>query len=427
MSLKNHSILFAPAHYITGRDVGGSELQWAFDIVSQAARRFGTVDAVLCDLRNGSFPANVRVHAFDRNRHVNYFDVKESARFIMRYTRVALPLCRPTPPSILHHAFPWGARTFNPLILGRGTLLGADRATRIVMGPLQQPTFGVSTVAEEGMRFTPDLPPPSADPAAKQGLSFGPLEPALRRLCTATLARADAIVAISNPAKSFVENLGVRVPIHVVPAGVRLEDFPPVDRSGRNARVQIAVVAYLIKRKNVDLVLAAVAKARARGHDVVLDVAGDGPERPALEMLAGKLGIADAVRWRGYVANADIAQIYAHADLFVTMSRFDPHPPAVLEAMASGLPVISTPTDGAREIIEDGVTGSRVPFDDADALAARVEQYADSAALRTQHGAAARQRIAQRFSWDAVGDRYAALYESLLAPSAPKNDDAAKT
>ena len=414
MSLNDHSILFAPAQYVTGYDVGGSELQWAYDIVSQAAHRFGTVDVVLCDLRNGSFADNVRVHAFDRGRYVNYLEAKEAALFVARYTRTALRVCRERPPSILQHAFPWSARTFNPMILGRGTPLGAPRTTRIVMGPLQQPMLGVSTLAEEGSRFGLATPAAPAAADAVQGMSFGPLEPPLRWLCRATLRRSDAIVVLNDAAKAFVESLDVRVPIHVIPAGIRLEQFTPVDRSVPAGSLRIVCVAYLIRRKRIDLVLAALAKLRSRGLDASLILAGDGPERQPLAALATQLGLDGAMQCLGHVANADIAAVYANADVFVTMSQVDPHPPAVLEAMAAGLPVISTRTGGALEFIEDGVTGVFVPFDDADALAACIERYAADPALRARHGAAARRRIEHDFSWEAVGRRYAAVYESLL-------------
>jgi glycosyltransferase involved in cell wall biosynthesis len=412
--LNDHSILFAPAQYITGYDVGGSELQWAYDIVSEASHRFGTVDVVLCDLRNGSFADNVRVHAFDPGRHVNYLETKEAALFIARYARTALRVCRERPPSILQHAFPWSARTFNPLILARGTALGAPRATRVVMGPLQEPMLGVSTLAEEGSRFALASPSSPADDGAKQGMSFGLLERPLRALCRATLRRSDAIIALNNAAKGFVEALGVRTPVHVIPAGVRLEQFTPVNRSDRTGPLRIACVAYLIKRKRVDVVVSALAKVRARGRDVQLIVAGDGPERPLLDSLVVQLGLDAAVQRLGHVANAAMPAVYTQGDVFVTMSRVDPHPPAVLEAMAAGLPVISTRTGGALEFIEDGVTGAFVPFDDVDALAACMERYADDAEMRTRQGAAARRRIERDYSWHAIGERYAAVYESLL-------------
>ncbi|MBV8081973.1 MAG: glycosyltransferase [Candidatus Eremiobacteraeota bacterium] len=419
MPLNGHSILFAPAQYITGYDVGGSELQWAFDIVCEAAHRFSTVDVVLCDLRNGSFPDNVRVHAVDIARRVNYLEAKEAARFVARYTRTALPLCRDAPPSILHHAFPWSARTFNPLILGRGTPFGPPRSTRIVMGPLQPPMLGVSTLGEEGARFAPASPTGPAAADAKQGMDFGVFEGPLRSLCRATLRRADAIIALNDAAKEFVLAAGVRVPVHIIPAGVRLERFAVPDRAARDGPLRIACVAYLIKRKRIDVVLAALARARAAGTDATLILAGDGPEREPLGALVAQLGLESAVQLLGHVPNDRIPDVFAQADVFVTMSQVDPHPPAVLEAMAAGLPVISTRTDGAIEFIEDGVTGTFVPFDDAAALAAAIGRYASDRELRLRQGAAARERIEREYSWHAIGDRYAAVYESLLDGAPP--------
>jgi glycosyltransferase involved in cell wall biosynthesis len=410
--LNDHSILFAPAHYITGYDVGGSELQWTFDLVSQAAQRFGMVDVVLCDLRNGSFPPNVRVHAVDVGRQVNYLQASEGARFIPRYTRAALRVCRTSPPSILHHMFPWGPRTFNPLILGRGTPFGAPRTTRVVMGPLQRP-ISISTPQEEGTRFGVPAAP-SASSGQSKGMNFGPLEIPLRALCRATLQRADAIVALDAAAKEYIEALDVDVPISVIPAGVRFDAFSCSAREAESGRLRIACVSYLIKRKNLDLLLRAAASLRKGGCDVSVVVAGDGPERAALGELATGLGIEDAVRWLGHIANADVHAVYANADVFCTMSSAESLPAAVIEAMASGLPVISTPTTGALTLIQNGIQGTLVPFGDINALADAIGRYALDAELRARQGAVARERAHTEYSWTSVGARYAALYESLL-------------
>jgi len=412
MTLKERSILFAPAHWFTGRDVGGSEVQWAFDIVLQASRRFGTVDVLLDDLRNGAFPDNVRVHALYPGRQMNYLDPRQAAGFVARYTAAAWRVCRESPPSVMHHGFPWSSRTFNPRILTRGTWLGAPPTTRVVMGPLQQPLFDDMIPAEEGARLTP-TPAASTSNSAPRS-KVGMLDPILRRLCRITLSRADALIAINNSARKFIEGLGVWTPLHVIPAGVRLEEFPIVDRTGRFGPLRVACVAFFIKRKNINRVLEAVAKVRGTGRDVVLMLVGDGPERPALTALASDLGIDGAVQRLGSVANSDIARIYAEADVFVTMSHRESLPAAVLEAMASGLPVISTKTDGALELVQPDVTGILVDFDDVNALAAALERYADDAGLRMRHGSEARRRIELNYSWNVIGDRYGALYESLL-------------
>jgi len=421
VSLSDRSVLFAPAHYVTGRDVGGSELQWAFDIVSQGARRFGTVDAVLCDLRNGSFPANVRVHEVDKGRDANYYLPRESALFVARYTRAALRVCRRAAPSLLHHVFPWGARTFNPLILWRGTPFGMPASTRVVIGPLQEPIFGHATVEEEGYRFRADAQArhdASAralrDASARPGLQFGPLEPPLRALCRATLRKADAIIALTNGARDYVRALGVETPIHVVPAGARVDAYPAREPSANGAPLRVICLSYLIARKRIELTVQAIARVRARGKDVTLTIAGDGPERARLETLIGELRLDGAVRMTGYVDHDQTPALLANADLFVTMSDIETLPAAVIEAMAAGLPVISTRTEGAVELVEDGVTGSLVPFDDAQALAQQIERFADDAPMRTACGLAARRRAQQDLSWDAIGTRYAEIYESVL-------------
>lgn len=152
-------------------------------------------------------------------------------------------------------------------------------------------------------------------------------------------------------------------------------------------------------------------RARAR-----LVIVGEGSERIEIERVLGEARIADLAWIPG--ARDDVAAILRGLDVFVLPSIAEGISNTILEAMASGLPVIATAVGGNVELVEDGVTGEIVSSQDADALAAAMKRYVRERDRARTHGAAGRARALQRFSLDTMVGEYAALYDRLLATSA---------
>ena len=145
-----------------------------------------------------------------------------------------------------------------------------------------------------------------------------------------------------------------------------------------------------------------------------LHLAGEGPQQSAIETLVAELGIQRCVIFRGPMRLGEIAALYANCDAFVSMSWAETFPAGILEAMSTGLPAISAANVGAREIIEDGKTGTLIPLGDFEALAEAICAYHANPAWRIQLGANAAQAVRNTYDWGAVGSRYRELYESLL-------------
>jgi glycosyltransferase involved in cell wall biosynthesis len=135
--------------------------------------------------------------------------------------------------------------------------------------------------------------------------------------------------------------------------------------------------------------------------------------RAELERLAGELGIAPLVHFLGF--QDDVPAIVKAADVMALPSRDEGLPLAVLEAMACGRPVVSTPVGGVPEAVIDGETGLLVRPDDSEALAGAVLRILRDNDLASRLGAAARHRVEDGFSLDRFVVRVAALYEELLA------------
>lgn len=173
------------------------------------------------------------------------------------------------------------------------------------------------------------------------------------------------------------------------------------------------IVARIDTLKGHDTLLQALAALPSGTPPITLLIAGDGAERPAMERLAAKLGIAEGVRFLGF--RADVADLLAASDFFVLPSRLEGLPLSVLEAMSHGLPVIATPVGGTPEVIPDPRYGLLTPVDDVPALAAALTRIATDPTLRREMGEAGHRRVVEAFSFDAMTTRYEELYRQLLS------------
>jgi glycosyltransferase involved in cell wall biosynthesis len=147
--------------------------------------------------------------------------------------------------------------------------------------------------------------------------------------------------------------------------------------------------------------------------DAIFVLAGDGPERSRLEELCLNLGLKDRVRFLGH--REDIPQLLAACDLFVLPSLYEGLPLSVLEAMASGKPVVATKVGGTDEAVVHGSTGILVPARNVTALAASIAAMLRDRTMATRFGEAGRKRVAQMFSAEAVVRGVSEVYDELSA------------
>jgi glycosyltransferase involved in cell wall biosynthesis len=137
---------------------------------------------------------------------------------------------------------------------------------------------------------------------------------------------------------------------------------------------------------------------------------GDGPRRAELEALSRSLGLENDA---GFLGNrSDIPDILAATDISVLSSHYEGLSNVMLEAMGSGIPIVSTDYAGVDEVLTDGVDGFVVPLNDAEGLARRMVQLLDDADLRRRLGQAGRESVCRRFTLDAMGRRLLRVYES---------------
>ncbi len=159
--------------------------------------------------------------------------------------------------------------------------------------------------------------------------------------------------------------------------------------------------------------LARTPRLRARAR---LALVGDGPLYIEVERELMRAGVRDLVWLPG--ARNDVAQLLRGFDAFVLPSLAEGISNTILEAMASGLPVVATNVGGNSELVAEGETGALVPRSDPDALAQALGLYLEDAATAARHGRAARERVEREFSLEAMVQRYVAVYDDLLGAPA---------
>lgn len=187
--------------------------------------------------------------------------------------------------------------------------------------------------------------------------------------------------------------------------------LPPQNTSGSKPTPSIIGIGRLKNQKGFDLLLSASAQLYRAGyaHEVIL--AGEGPEREALEALSTSLGIAHLVRFTGF--RPDVATLLAEADIFVLSSRYEGFSLSLLEALAMGLPVVAADClSGPAEILEGGEYGLLVPPENSEALAQAIIQLLETPSLRDEFRRKAPER-AKHYSLDQFLDRWEKLLSSL--------------
>jgi glycosyltransferase involved in cell wall biosynthesis len=177
-----------------------------------------------------------------------------------------------------------------------------------------------------------------------------------------------------------------------------------------------APVALTLARLDPQKGLEVLVEAAARTPGVRFAIAGEGPERPALEAQIARLELADRVTLLG--RREDAPDLLAGCDLFVLPSRFEGLPVSVVEAMAASRPVVATAIGGTDEAVVEGETGLLVPAGDAAALAAAVGRIASDGGLRDAMGAAGRERALAAFTAAEMARAVEATYVELLGKRA---------
>lgn len=234
------------------------------------------------------------------------------------------------------------------------------------------------------------------------------------------LLRADAVVVPSGFLERVFAKRGIAAT--VVPNIVDLTQFSnhgAADPVTADRPPHIIVTRNLESIYDIGTALRALAIVRNTWPGARMTVAGSGPEREKLAELAQALGLAAHVTFTGRLDNDRIGALYQHADLFLNPSLVDNMPISILEALASGVPVVSTNVGGIPFVVEHQKTALLVPTRDPEAMARAALDLLDDPAKAARLASAGRESV-QQYAWQNVRERLFGVY-SGLAPGAVPN------
>ncbi len=214
-----------------------------------------------------------------------------------------------------------------------------------------------------------------------------------------TLARCQAIIVPSRFLQTIFARFGITT--RVVPNPVDLSRFqrsgPCPDKTG----IDLIITRNLEPIYGIDTALRAFVTVAERRPDARLWIAGSGPQRRELERLAEELGIAGKVTFTGRLTPEEIVELYRRADVLVNPSTVDNSPNALLEALAAGVPIVSTNAGGIPYLVEHGRTAWLVPVNDPEAMARAILALLQNDGLRSALTKAGKRQV-QAHRWDAV-------------------------
>jgi glycosyltransferase involved in cell wall biosynthesis len=251
----------------------------------------------------------------------------------------------------------------------------------------------------------------------------------LRKINRPLLKTVARVIAVSQAVAGSLRQNGViqSSKITVVHNGIDVDSFEqPAAVAGARSEVTgggterpmlVGTVGHLAPIKGQDVFVRAAASISARRRGVQFVVIGDdkSPEkgyRGLLEQLIAELGLSEIVTMPGW--HDDMPAVLSSLTLFVSAARSEPFGLAIVEAMASGLPVVATASEGALEILEDGLTGKLVPLDDSEALAQAIEGLLDNPVERSRLGRNALHAARERFSLARMASDTERVYREVL-------------
>jgi len=234
------------------------------------------------------------------------------------------------------------------------------------------------------------------------------------RWVTATLRAAQALTVPSGFLQGVFARYGIES--RIVPNVVDLALFkPPASKAANRQRSpHIIVVRNLELLYDIPTALRAFAAIRERMHGATLSIAGTGSQEEALRKLAAGLGAEGAVKFMGRISREQMASLLTTADLMLNPTTADNMPISILEAMAAGVPIVSTDVGGIPYMLDHGRTGLLVAPGDAAAMAEAALQVLQDGSLAARITEAARSDV-QQYSWPHVRAALDALYDDVLA------------
>jgi glycosyltransferase involved in cell wall biosynthesis len=235
------------------------------------------------------------------------------------------------------------------------------------------------------------------------------------------LNHINTLTVVSRAMLENVQSMGVDPKkVSVIPMGVELKKrfIPPAERNEKHA---LLFVGRLVEKKGLRYLIEAMPRILEQNPSAYLRVAGDGPEKTALEQRISKLGINDRVQFLGPICNEDLPPFYQTSNIVIFPSVIaadgdrEGFGLVLVEALGCECALVVSDLPAMQDIISDGKTALVVPQKNAKLLADRVNELLDNSALQSSMGKAGRQFVLEHFDLDRIGEKYLDLIESSIS------------
>jgi glycosyltransferase involved in cell wall biosynthesis len=231
------------------------------------------------------------------------------------------------------------------------------------------------------------------------------------------IAAADFIICIGAFARSQLMHLSPASQWHkfeICPLGVDPDRYVPVRRSDETRPFTILCVGRLTPAKGQRILIKACRKLHRAGRKLQLVLVGTGPDETDLKAAVARYGLDSVVRFTGALNQTEVHAWYSRADAFALASFAEGIPVVLMEAMASGIPCVSTRITGIPELIRDGDDGLLVTPSDADELAVALARLMDDSPLRQYLARSGRARVQQKYNLARNAERLGCIFETRL-------------
>ena len=238
------------------------------------------------------------------------------------------------------------------------------------------------------------------------GIDYKILAPVFRKIwksASSVIANSTGLAQLAN---EFMPGLN----IGVIPNGISTETFHHEAKRELAEPIKLLTACRLISRKRIDILIHAVKYALSLGVNLQLNIAGQGNLMNTLKSLTNKSGVADKVNFLGRVPAEEMPGVYRQNDIFIMSSAHEGMSNAMLEAMASGMPIITTPCEGVEELIADN--GIVVKNSSPDSMANAIKLLATDKDKYDRMSTAATDRAAN-FSWEKTASEYMKIYHDI--------------
>jgi glycosyltransferase involved in cell wall biosynthesis len=225
--------------------------------------------------------------------------------------------------------------------------------------------------------------------------------------------KSDAVISNSDGLKDLALKARPSQKIGVIHNGIDIDNFKPNQNKKILDKFVITPGASRVtKRKGLEFLIKAVKQLLPKYPNILLKIMGDGDEKENLVMLAKKLKLENNVQFLGRIPREETANYYQEANVFILPSFNEGMSNAMLEALATGLPIIATETGGTKELVTEGENGFIVAMGSREDLAERIERLILNPELCEKMSQVSRQ-LAEKMSWQEVARQYFELYQEV--------------